>query len=323
MIKITKILMVMLMAMHIFASAYPEGLKQKSSFVDCLSLVQEIKLDVSKSLLKPKMIRGFSELQDYFLIIGKNYVIYLYEKKGTFLQNFNGLGKGPGEYTEISDVAVLENNKFVVFDNARMIVNIYEIKNNKVAYYDFMDISSNNIYNPSFFKDRSGYIAIVQPLSNKDYRIAVLDNDFKIINRFSKNWNQSDAKNIEDSCVSKDFIALLDVPKFKSGTFVRNSNRLFIYTKNGKQHRVIKYKDNKAIAVYADYSNNIVFISGLESVMHVYDMNTGKYLAEITNDYPSEKGLYTFYYFDNHKMYAYAELPDKKIKMTIFEIKLQ
>jgi hypothetical protein len=93
-------------------------------------------------------------LQNYVIFDRtKAKAVYIFNKEGRFLKKIGKPGKGPGEYLEITDVVVNENNHVVLYDRKKGLLMTYDaegllLKETRVnaSFRDFADLNGSYLF---------------------------------------------------------------------------------------------------------------------------------------------------------------------------------
>lgn len=102
------------------------------------TLNEGVSMDAPSYLFNPSVIKTDSRCN---IFVGDNELkqVHMYDREGSFIRTFGGPGRGPGEFNELTDIAITENDELLVLDRMSF----------KVARF----ADSGGYQNEHFFKD--------------------------------------------------------------------------------------------------------------------------------------------------------------------------
>ena len=118
--------------------------------------------------------------------------LFIFQKNGKFLKTLSRQGKGPGEYSTITDFKVLKDNKLLLYDYSGMKLmyfdNLQYSHSEKIDFYNksVVKIGSLCFFNP----ERGKYSNIIN--ENKNHDLLISDSNGKVIRKYLPYNEKSD-----------------------------------------------------------------------------------------------------------------------------------
>lgn len=224
----------------------------------------------------------------YYILDEANNCIFTFDTTGQFLQKFSKIGRGPGEYTNLTDIKVDSRGIFLL-DYSQQAILHYDLK------WNFLNKVRFNSYPENFLLTPSGFFLYSGRTNQKnDYCFYETNDTGKILNQF----------------ILRDRIKHRKYNYNYSNVFCRN-NGLFFSTRYSNN---IYSQDNDSIVYQLDFKNKTFPEIELElSDYNIYDSSFPYVVREHIFTYDSL--LWISYLFEQKRQFA---IYNTKMKKTIF-----
>lgn len=113
-----------------------EKILPKELFSDYLSLESIIPIETNDSCMISSIRRIILYKEKAFILNGYQEVLVIDNKTGKFLGRIRKLGNGPGEYSQIMDIAICEDTDNIILYSDRMKLLFYDLGLNYIADQD-------------------------------------------------------------------------------------------------------------------------------------------------------------------------------------------
>ncbi len=253
---------------------------------------------------------------------GRN-VGLIWNINGEFIGQIGRIGKGPGEYTSLSDIVFISENTFYGIDRARKIVNKYKIDGKNIIFIDDIDISKHFEYEEyidnAFFTDGKFILFIFSGNKDRD-QIVILDSEWKLLRKFHKRKHSADAI-VPSFALSDNRIYIRSEFNYTKNEFY--DSNIYIYDFYGKLLKTLDIKDTKSTGLDIDKSNKILYLTYYNDknmIISIYDSN-GNFYKKIERE--NTKNLIGISYTSFYDNYIVASRIDSKfIKIALYDYNL-
>lgn len=128
-------------------------LTQRMSFVK----IEEISLEKT-SKWDTSFLYSIKLSKDYIFARAHNGLLHVWKRDGSYVGQAGSWGKGPGEYRSAYLLFFLSDSLIGCVDDARRVINVYEIKNEKIRFIDQYDISRLRKFGPNSIKASKDFL---------------------------------------------------------------------------------------------------------------------------------------------------------------------
>lgn len=272
-------------------------------YKDIFKDYKAIKLETNENCLIGK-IHQIEMYKDKFYIADKTTAkgLYVFNKDGSFERKIGQLGKGPGEYLDITSFSINpEKSQINIYDRRKKVLNIYDLNGNYIEtvkfskkrmigdaiklnddiYIDYLDFKSSPV---DYWLEKRNDDGITnyfptESFGNNYQQLLVLKSPFIRVNNGYKYTKMffDEIYSIQDDSIKLD-LKLLNVNKPSSDEMDRiNQSKdafkvLRCYAKSEKFFGIEQYFENKRL-VYLIYKEN------MKNKIVIYDKMDKKYIV--------------------------------------------
>lgn len=211
--------------------------------------------------------------KDNILVADRNFCL-LYDIYGRFVSKIGNKGRGPGEYSYLTNICIGKNGKIYLSDTE----NLYEYNNDGsfVKKYIKSLLLNDTYYLTSWFQISDSLFLGHVPNSSGliDYK-AILINKFGDIKHYYKNYNLFNRKIIVASTTDN----YANVYKFKNEIFYKELYNDTLFCLTDQYELIPKYVFNLGKYKESDFERQIFNLDHISNCIQVYDaFQTERYL---------------------------------------------
>ena len=124
----------------------------------------------------------FIDISSEYIVVGDGERCILFDRRGRYIRNIGSRGKGPGEYTHMSQIKLLDSRIYIP-DPTTNKINIYSSSGEFIDDIKTPGGFSNSIYshNWKLLTDTTFFIQIPNNSGNEEYRIALINDAGEIL----------------------------------------------------------------------------------------------------------------------------------------------
>lgn len=211
--------------------------------------------------------------KDHILVADRNFCL-LYDRWGRFVSKIGNKGRGPGEYSYLTNICIGKNGKIYLSDTENLYE--YNIDGSFVKKYIKSLFLNDTYYLTSWFQiNDSLFFGHVPNTSGLiDYK-AILINKFGDIRQSYKNYNLFNRTTIIASTAEN----YASVYKFKNETFYKGLYNDTLFCLTDKYELIPKYVFNLGKYKESDFERDVFNLDHISNYIQMYDaFQTERYL---------------------------------------------
>ena len=253
-----------------------------------------VKLETSDSILTGDISDIEFHENNIIILDKKNNTAQVFNQKGEFIHQLSNLGRGPGEYLYLNDIATNSQGIYLLDYTQQKILHYdYDWKFQKDLYFPFYVSEINCIHDKiMLYTERNG--------EKEDYQFYLADNCGKILNRYlprNNNWGNNTF--IPSNVFTQNNNSFIFAPRFNNTLYtLHDTIATPIYTLNFRDKtfpeertNITKYdiNDNKFPYIVR---RNIFLCNNYLLIDYVYQDKRNFYLYDM-NSHKSQNGYIT------------------------------